>query len=102
MDSPRGERLLEGPLWLKIAGLLCADFFDEPQHQFRAVRKEAFERLDLAESGPAVNISFQTGTAGIIIKLAVNIVKRVFSTTARPVWINRAQIIFQKAAGAVF
>jgi len=78
-----------------------ADFFDEPQGKFRAVREETFERLDLADIGPAVFVCFHSRTAGIIIKFAVNIVKRILSTAARPVRINRAQIIFQEAAGAI-
>jgi len=78
-----------------------ANLFDEPQRKFRAVGKETFEWLDLINIRPAILVLLYTGTAGIIIKFAVNIVKRILSTAARPVRINRAQIIFQEAAGAI-
>ncbi len=78
-----------------------ADFFDEPQRKFRAVREETFEWLDLVESGPAVFIFFHTGTACIIIEFAVDIVKGVFATAARPVRVNRTQIIFQERTSAI-
>jgi len=79
-----------------------ADFFDEPESKFRAMREEAFEWLNLAESGPAVFVFFHTGTAGIIIEFAVNIIKGVFATAGWAIRINRTQIIFKEAAGAIF
>ncbi len=86
----------------KMPVLRFADFFDEPQHKFRAVREEAFKRLNLTDIRPAVNISFYTGTAGIIIESAVNIVKGVFTAAARPVCVNRAKIIFQERTSEIF
>jgi len=78
-----------------------ADFFDEPQRKFRGMREETFEWLDLIKIGPAVNICFQAGTAGIIIEFAVNIIKWIFTAAARPVRINRAQIIFKERTSAI-
>ncbi len=79
-----------------------ADFFDEPQHKFRGMREETFERQNIVNIGPAVFVFFYAGTAGIIIEFAVNIIKGVFATAARPVRVNRAQIIFKERTSAIF
>jgi len=88
------------PNYVKIGNLKSkkltrnADFFDEPQRKFRAVREEAFERLDLVNIRPAVFIGFYARTAGIIIKPAIYIIKRIFPTAGGAIGVNRTKIIF--------
>ena len=84
----------------KRNSLFDAEFFDKPDDEFRGVGEEVVERLDVVNIEMFIFVKLQTGAAGVVIEIALDIIPGVFAAALRSARIYRAKADFEQRAGA--